>query len=274
MPVVRCLPRSYAALCFLVGTAAVASSLSDIPATRPSPCVVRHPSDSTIEWTCRRLRRNKSLEDSFGDRWVDIARFNRIDRRHAFPGVSIKVPTQLDEVRGFTPMPLEYPAAETEAKFIVIDQAEQFLGAYEYGALRLALPMTSGERGHETPTGEFRVTAAHRLHRSSLYTIEGTDTPYPMTYALRFHIDKDGVGFWIHGRDMPGSPVSHGCIGLYDEAMQKEFYGVPKVPVLEDAQKLYEWVLGDRPDDGRLLALHDGPRVLIVGSPAGEAPVP
>lgn len=220
------------------------------------------------------MRKGQSLESLFGDRWVDVARFNRVDRRHVHPGVAIKVPKLLDQIRGFTPLPLEYPAAQTEEKFILIDQTEQFLGAYEYGALRFALPMTTGETEHETPRGEFRVTAAHRRHKSSLYTIEGTDILYPMTYALRFHINEKGVGFWIHGRDVPGRPMSHGCIGLYDEAMQKEFYGVPKDPELDDAKRLYEWVLGDRPDDGRPLALHDGPRVLIVGSPAGEARAP
>ncbi len=28
--------------------------------------------------------------------------------------------------------------------------------------------------------------------------------------------------FWIHGCDLPGYPASHGCVGLYDEEMQKK----------------------------------------------------
>ena len=34
-------------------------------------------------------------------------------------------------------------------------------------------------------------------------------------------MNREGVSYWIHGRDMPGYPASHGCIGLYDESMQK-----------------------------------------------------
>jgi nuclear transport factor 2 (NTF2) superfamily protein len=48
--------------------------------------------------------------------------------------------------------------------------------------------------------------------------------------------------------------------------MQKEYYGVPQNPELDDAKRLYEWVLGDRPDDGKTLSLQDGPKVLIRGA--------
>ena len=44
----------------------------------------------------------------------------------------------------------------------------------------------------------------------------------------------------IHGRDLPGYPASHGCIGLYDEPMQKEQYGVPGDPELNDAKRRFE----------------------------------
>lgn len=235
-----------------------------------SGCTIRYPTDATIEWECRRLHARETLETLFADRWPDVARFNRIDRRHASPGVFLKVPKRLKEIAGFTPMPPEYPAATAEAKFILIDLAEQFLGAYEYGRLVLSTPIASGERGNETPTGEFTITAVHRRHRSSLYTIEKTNIPYPMNYALRFHISRSGIAFWIHGRDIPGHPASHGCIGLYDEPMQQQYYGSPRKPVLDDAGILYEWVMGPLADDTRFRKVGDGPRVLIVG----RAPVP
>ncbi|HEU5408201.1 MAG TPA: L,D-transpeptidase [Nitrospira sp.] len=74
----------------------------------------------------------------------------------------------------------------------------QFLGAYEYGALRFALPIVSGNERHETPTGEFYLTDTLRVHRSCLYTVEGTKRPYPMNYALKFYVDREGVSYWIH----------------------------------------------------------------------------
>ena len=76
-----------------------------------------------------------------------------------------------------------------------------------------------------------------------------------MNDALRFHVNREGLSYWIHGRDMPGYPASHGCIGLYDELMQKEQYGVPKDPELFDAERLFVWVLGSEPDDDHVTPL-------------------
>jgi hypothetical protein len=239
------------------------------PPRKPrSTCAIVYPSDAGVEWDCRTLRQKESLEKLFGERWSDVARFNRIDRRHARPGVSIKAPRRIKDLESFTPLPLFYQAAEMDEQFVLIDLSEQFLGAYEYGALRFALPLASGNGGDHTPIGKFRLTAAHRRRGSSLFTLEGTDRPYPMNFALRFHINREGVSYWIHGRDLPGYPASHGCIGLYDEPMQKEQYGFPKDPELNDAKRLFEWVLGGEVEDDKLIPLQS-PRVHIIG----QAPV-
>lgn len=227
-------------------------------------CKVSHPSDKNVVWGCRRIKKGETLESLFGDRWVDVARFNRIDRRHSYPGISIKVPKNLDDIKEFNPLPVEYPPAENEGKFILVDLSEQYLGAYEYGKLAFSAPAATGEKENETPRGEFKVTASHRYHKSSKYFIEKTETPYPMNHALRFYINREGVTYWIHGRDIPGYPASHGCIGLYDEAMQKKQYKYPKEPVLEDAKKLFEWVLGTPQYDG-FQVLKDAPRIKIIG---------
>lgn len=178
------------------------------------------------------------------------------------------MPKRLEDLAGFAPLPLIYVPAEQDQQFILIDLSEQFLGAYEYGARRFALPIASGNGGNETPIGEFRISAAHRRHESCLYRVEGTDRPYPMNHALRFHINRDGVSYWIHGRNMPGYPASHGCIGLYDEPIQQEQYGIPKDPELNDAKRLFEWVLGGEAEDDRVISLPQDPRVHIIG----EAP--
>ena len=242
-----------------------ADSLADSSKKHRGPCEIHYPSDAMVEWTCRVIPPGKSLEGMFGEYWVDVARFNRIDRRHARPGVKIKVPRRIEDLKLFSPLPLFYEAAEEDERFIVIDLAEQYLGAYEFGALRFKSPIASGNGLNETPTGEFRLTAARLQHQSSLYIIEGTDRPYPMNYALRFHINRGGMSYWIHGRDMPGYPASHGCIGLYDESMQKEQYGAPKDPELNDAKRLFEWVLGGETNDERVISLHRAPRVHIIG---------
>src|SRR3569832_1147876 len=92
----------------------------------PSLCDVRHPSDEKIEWKCRRLRSGETLENLFGLRWKDVARYNRIDRRHARPGIQLKVPLHLGEIADFTPMPPNKPTTGDEARFILIDLSEQF----------------------------------------------------------------------------------------------------------------------------------------------------
>lgn len=248
--------------------AAIASTV--LTARSPSafalmPCDLRYPSDAAIPWDCRRIGKGETLESLFKEGWRDVARFNRIDRRHAYPGMRIRVPTSLQAIEGFTPMPRRYDEAAAEAKFLLLDLSEQFIGAYEHGALVYSTPVATGRRSNPTPSGEFRLAAFDRRHRSSLYTVEGTNRPYPMHYGLRFLTTRSGVTYWIHGRDMPGYPASHGCIGLYDEEMQKEVYRHPGDPQLDDARRLYEWVLGGTPDPGTQQEF-DGPRLVITGS--------
>jgi len=235
-----------------------------------SPCLIKHETDSSVAWACMILRKGETIETAFGDQWKSVLRFNRIDRRHARTGTSLKVPAQLGDIRDFTPMPLLYEPAASDAKLILVDLSEQFLGAYENGRLAFSLPITTGSGDDATPNGEFRITAYARNHRSSLYQIQNSTEFYPITYGLRFFIDRDGVSYWIHGRDLPGYPASHGCIGLYDEDMQREIYHYPETSELADAKKLYEWVVSPLTDDGRRHELENGPRVLIIGKAPGS----
>lgn len=230
-------------------------------------CTIGHPSDGAIPWDCRKIGKKETAETVFGDRWLDLLRFNRIDRRHLIPGVSIKVPRNPADIADFSPLPASYPDAAGEEKFILVDLSEQFLAAYEFGQRVFSFPIASGNSKHHTPTGDFRISAFNRRHQSSLYKVEKTNRPYPMHYALRFFINDKDVAFWIHGRDLPGFPASHGCVGLYDEEMQRQYYRSPGTPQLEDSRTLYRWVIGDREDSGALTPLKDGPKVKIVGKP-------
>jgi len=247
-----------------------------------SLCDLRYPSDARIEWQCLELQWQDTPEGLFGEYWQDVLRFNRLDRRHFIGGRSIKVPQRFEDIRDFTPLPATYPDAAQDEKFILVDQSEMFLGAYEYGQLVFSSPVAVGIEGHRVPNGEFRIDAADRKHKSNLYTIEELGRRYPMHYALRFYVDKQAEGwpsYYIHGRDLPGYPASHGCIGLYDEEMQKEYYSAHdrkvnspyyhelKPPYLDAAKRLYQWVIGSSRDPGKFHKIGDGPRVLIVGTP-------
>jgi hypothetical protein len=229
---------------------------------------VEYPSLKSIRWRGHFVNPGETLENLFGNDWVWVARFNRIDRRHVYPGMTIKVPDNLAAIRGYTPMPSFYDPARRHEKYILVDMTEQWLGAYEHGRLVFSFPAATGKAGTETPVGLFHIDARHLTHTSSLYKTAGDEEQYPMDNALRFHIGEDNVSYWLHARDLPGRPASHGCIGLYDEEMQKRVFGTPENPVLLDSQKLYEWAAGETDfgeDDGTLDELEGAPVVEVRG---------
>lgn len=251
-----------------------APSVTDEPAASPADKAmedlsrVEYPSLRDIRWHPHFIQPHQSLESLFGDDWVWIARFNRIDRRHVYPGMTIKVPDRIADVRGYTPLPKNYEPARRHEKYLLVDITEQWLGAYEYGRLAFSAPAATGKAGTETPTGMFRIDARHLTHTSSLYKTANNEEQYPMDNALRFYIGPDNVSYWLHARDLPGRPASHGCIGLFDEEMQKRVFNTPERPVLRDSQRLYEWAAGEAEygfDDGGLDELEDGPVVEVRG---------
>ena len=229
---------------------------------------VEYPSLKNIKWHAHFIEPNESLESLFGADWISVARFNRIDRRHIYPGMTIKVPDNMADIRNYTPMPHFYQPAAHHEKYILVDITEQWLGAYEHGKLVFSVPAATGKATTETPTGMFRVSTRDRNHTSSLYKTANDEEQYPMDNALRFHIGEDNVSYWLHARDLPGRPASHGCIGLFDEEMQKRVFDTPQKPVLKDAQKLYAWAAGDDEygeDSGEAEELEDGPMVEVRG---------
>jgi hypothetical protein len=213
-------------------------------------CQSSFPSDARIAWICVQAKSEEAFAASLAPRLIDVLRFNRIDRMHALRGAYLKIPVKLDDIAGFTPMPQKLDQAKEYPRYILIDRAEEFLGAYEFGELRFSLPVATG-RHNSTPTGFFKVLGRDRWHRSSVYTITNTDIPYPMWWGIKFAIAKSGRGLWIHSRDMPGYPASHGCVGLSDEEMQRKFYQYPPDPQLVDSKRLYLWVFPDAERDDK-----------------------
>jgi hypothetical protein len=279
---------SHPILCVMLGVAIIAvavvvpKSTAD-PAASPEDRALEdlsryeYPSLNGIRWKAHFVRPQDSMERLFGKDWVAVSRFNRIDRRHVYPGMTIKVPENMEEIRNYDPLPAVYEPARKHAKYIYLSVTEQWLGAYQYGKLVFSMPAATGIEGHLAPTGLFKAEAYHRKHTSSLYKTAKGNAQYPMDYAIRFLVDKEQVSFWIHARDLPGRPASHGCIGVFDEAMQKRVYGVPDKPLLDDAKKLYAWTIGEAlyaEDDGTPKLLPDGPPLEIVGELPKRLPRP
>ena len=229
---------------------------------------VEYPSTKTVSWEGRFIHPNETLESMFGADWQLVARFNRIDRRHVYPGMTLKVPKDLAVLKAYSPLPLEYEPAKRHDKYILVSLDEQWLGAYEHGKLKFSMPAATGRPGYETPVGTYRIDARHRNHTSSLYKTDDDQAQYPMDNAMRFYIAPDNVAYWLHARDLPGKPASHGCIGLFDEAMQKRMFTTPDKPALLDSEKLYAWAVGEEEyedDSGEHEELEDGPVVEVVG---------
>ena len=250
-------------------------SLTDAPAASPEDKAmedlsrVEYPSLKNISWHPQFIEPHQSLESLFGTDWIHVARFNRVDRRHVYPGMTIKVPDSMVDIRTYTPMPHFYQPASRHGKYILVDVTEQWLGAYERGKLVFSTPAATGKTTTETPVGMFRISTRHVNHTSSLYKTANGEEQYPMDNALRFHIGADNVSYWLHARDLPGRPASHGCIGLFDEEMQKRVFNTPQKPVLMDSQKLYAWAAGEDEygeDSGEAEELEDGPVVEVRGN--------
>ena len=77
---------------------------------------IEYPSLAKIRWHAHFVRPEESLESLFGKDWPFVARFNRIDRRHVYPGMTIKVPDDVAAARAYSPLPAEYPPAEHHEK--------------------------------------------------------------------------------------------------------------------------------------------------------------
>ncbi len=67
------------------------------------------------------------------------------------------------------------------------------------------------------------------------------------------HVNRESVSYWIHGLDLSDYPASHGWIPPTISRCR-----------LNDAWKIFVWVLGGEIDEDHVIPLSNGPRVHIV----------
>ena len=123
---------------------------------------------------------------------------------------------------------------------IEIDLTNQEAYLTDHGHVILRAPICSGRPGHETPTGNFRVTDKDVNHASSFYGFFGDPATKqivvpnadkdmkvprglefvqaPMRYYVQF---QPAIG--LHAGFLPGRPDSHGCVRM-PEAYAIEFF--------------------------------------------------
>lgn len=87
---------------------------------------------------------------------------------------------------------------------IVVSIPLQRAYVYRAGTLIGVTTVSTGRRGHPTPTGTFAITQKRRQHFSNLYA----NAPMPFMQRLT----NDGIA--LHAGQIPGHPASHGCVRL------------------------------------------------------------
>jgi lipoprotein-anchoring transpeptidase ErfK/SrfK len=111
------------------------------------------------------------------------------------------------------------PERSTEgAVEIVVSIPLQRAYVYRGGTLIAVTTVSTGRRGHSTPTGTFNILEKDREHYSSLYN----NAPMPFMQRLTWG------GVALHAGHIPGRPASHGCVRL-PLAFARHLYGVTSV---------------------------------------------
>ena len=111
---------------------------------------------------------------------------------------------QAAAVAAAPPEPPTPQEALADGVLIVVSLPSQRLFVFRDGESWASSRISTGRRGHETPTGTFPILQKKVHHRSTLY--DGA----PMPYMQR--LTWDGIA--LHAGNVPGYPASHGCIRL------------------------------------------------------------
>ena len=131
----------------------------------------------------------------------------RDDGRSAVPAVVVDPPAR--PKRRVEPRPAA-AAAAGPARWsgggvrVLVSIPQQKIYVFRGEDLVATSPVSTGKRGHATPTGTFRILQKRVWHRSSKYSNA------PMPYMQRL----TSYGIALHAGRLPGYPASHGCIRL------------------------------------------------------------
>lgn len=98
---------------------------------------------------------------------------------------------------------------------VIVNLKTQRAYAYRNGVPIGVSTVSTGKRGHKTPTGVFTILQKHVDHRSNRYS----NAPMPFMQRLTWY------GIAMHAGNLPGYPASHGCIRL-PSVFAKLLYGI------------------------------------------------
>jgi hypothetical protein len=102
--------------------------------------------------------------------------------------------------------------------YMVVSIEQQRIHVYDGDRLIGMARVSTGMKGHRTPTGDFPILQKRQWHRSNLYSNA------PMPYMQR--LTWDGIA--LHAGHDPGYPASHGCIRL-PYAFARQLFALTKI---------------------------------------------
>lgn len=97
--------------------------------------------------------------------------------------------------------------------YMVVSIRQQQVHVYSGDTLVGMAAVSTGKKGHGTPSGEFPILQKRQYHRSNIYS----NAPMPFMQRLTW----DGIA--LHAGHDPGYPASHGCIRMPYAFAQKLF---------------------------------------------------
>jgi len=96
---------------------------------------------------------------------------------------------------------------------VLVSLPDQVLYVYRNGVRIGRSTVSSGAKGHRTPTGVFTILQKKIDHESSIY--KGAKMPHMQRLTW--------TGIAMHAGNLPGYPASHGCVRLPEDFAQKLF---------------------------------------------------
>jgi len=148
--------------------------------------------------------------------------------------------------------------------YLIISIERQVMHVYSGGRLVGMASISTGAKGHRTPTGEYPILQKREWHRSNIYS----NAPMPFMQRLTWG------GIALHAGHNPGYPASHGCIRL-PTAFARKLFALTQIGTLVrvNADGLRPALMLDT------LVLNDPGAAVVTFTPgaqppaAGKAPV-
>jgi len=106
----------------------------------------------------------------------------------------------------------------SEPIMAIVSLHDQQITVYDDKGMIMRAPVSSGQKGRETPAGIFSVLSKNAEHYSNLYD----DAFMPHMQRLTWS------GIALHGGPLPGYPASHGCIRL-PYSFAERLFGTTKI---------------------------------------------